>query len=159
MRECPACILVDVRMPGMSGLELQRQLLELDLAIPLVVMTGHGDVPMAVRAMKNGAKDFLEKPFNEQSLLELVHRCMEQGIAVDQQRVSKDQIRYRLGRLTQREREVMDYLVTGKSSKQIAAALGLSPKTVDVHRYNIMRKAEVSSIAELVHMSLQLGSD
>ena len=159
LSECPACMLVDVRMPGMSGLELQRQLVERNLVVPLVMMTGHGDVPMAVKAMKNGAKDFLEKPFNEQSLLELVHRCMEQGIAADQQRVSKNHIRYRLDQLTGREREVLDYLIDGKTSKQIAAALGLSPKTVDVHRHNIMRKAGANSIAELVRMCLQTGSD
>jgi two-component system response regulator FixJ len=159
LSECPACMLVDVRMPGMSGLELQQHLAEKELAVPLVMMTGHGDVPMAVQAMKNGAKDFLEKPFNEQALIELVQRCTAQGMAAGQRRASKNQIRYRLQHLTEREREVMGYLVDGKSSKQIAALLELSPKTVDVHRYNIMHKANVNSIAELVRMSLEVDSD
>ena len=159
LSECPACMLVDVRMPGMSGLELQQRLAEKELSVPLVMMTGHGDVPMAVQAMKNGATDFLEKPFNEQALIELVRRCTAQGMAAGQRRASKNQIRYRLQHLTEREREVMGYLVDGKSSKKIAALLELSPKTVDVHRYNIMRKANVNSIAELVRMSLELDSD
>jgi FixJ family two-component response regulator len=159
LSECPACMLVDVRMPGMSGLELQQHLAERELAVPLVLMTGHGDVPMAVQAMKNGAMDFLEKPFNDQALIELVHRCAAQGMEVGLRRASKAQIRYRLQNLTEREREVMGYLVDGKSSKQIAALLELSPKTVDVHRYNIMHKAKVNSIAELVRMNLELDSD
>ena len=157
--ESPACLLVDVRMPGMSGLELQQHLLERKLAVPLVMMTGHGDVPMAVQAMKNGATDFLEKPFNEQALIELVQRCTAKGMAEDQRRASKDQIRNRLRTLTGREREVMRYLVDGKSSKQIAALLELSPKTVDVHRYNIMHKTKANSVAELVRMCLELETD
>lgn len=156
--EIPACMLVDVRMPGMSGLELQRQLTKRELPIPLVMITGHGDVAMAVRAMKNGALDFLEKPFNEHDLIELVNACMRQGRVENQQRTRKEKARHRLSHLTDREHEMLRFMVTGKSSKQIAAALGVSPKTVDVHRSNIMRKANVRSIAELVRLSLEADS-
>ena len=151
----PACMLLDVRMPGMGGLELQRLLQEQHRQLPVVMITGHGDVAMAVRAMKDGAIDFLEKPFNEQELIELVQECQKRGLEAEQQRTRQQDVQYRLGRLTDREREVLHHLVAGKSSKQIARALGLSPKTVDVHRSNIMKKVEVKSTAELVTLSME----
>ena len=150
--ERPACMLVDVRMPGMSGLELQRQLAERGLSIQLVMITGHGDIAMAVQAMKNGATDFLEKPFNEQVLIDRVNKCIQQSMVATQQNKQKELARNRLSTLTGRENEVLRELVTGKPSKKIAAALGLSPKTVDVHRSNIMRKTCSKSIAELVRI-------
>jgi FixJ family two-component response regulator len=150
----PACMLVDVRMPGIGGLELQRLLKERETEIPVVMITGHGDISMAVRAMKEGAIDFLEKPFNDQELIELVQECQKRGLVAEQQRTRQMEARYRLDRLTDREREVMRCMVNGNTSKQIAAMLELSPKTVDVHRSNIMKKVEVTSVAELVHISL-----
>ena len=150
----PACMLVDVRMPGIGGLELQRLLKERETEIPVVMITGHGDISMAVRAMKEGAIDFLEKPFNDQELIELVQDCQKRGLVAEQQRTRQMEARYRLDRLTDREREVMRCMVNGNTSKQIAAMLELSPKTVDVHRSNIMKKVEVTSVAELVHISL-----
>ena len=150
----PACMLVDVRMPGIGGLELQRLLKERETEIPVVMITGHGDISMAVRAMKEGAIDFLEKPFNDQELIELVQDCQKRGLVAEQQRTRQMEARYRLDRLTDREREVMRCMVNGNSSKQIASMLELSPKTVDVHRSNIMKKVEVTSVAELVHISL-----
>lgn len=112
---------------------------------------------MAVRAMKEGAIDFLEKPFNDQELIELVQECQKRGLAAEQQRIRHMEAQYRLDRLTDREREVMRCMVNGNTSKQIAAMLDLSPKTVDVHRSNIMKKVEVTSVAELVHISLDAG--
>lgn len=153
----PACMLVDVRMPGIGGLELQRVLKERETEIPVVMITGHGDISMAVRAMKEGAIDFLEKPFNDQELIELVQECQKRGLAAEQQRIRHMEAQYRLDRLTDREREVMRCMVNGNTSKQIAAMLDLSPKTVDVHRSNIMKKVEVTSVAELVHISLDAG--
>jgi FixJ family two-component response regulator len=150
--ESPACMLVDVRMPGMSGLELQRQLAERGLSVQLVMITGHGDISMAVQAMKNGATDFLEKPFNEQVLIDRVHKCVQQSMIATQKNRHKKQAQSRLSMLTGREHEVLLELVAGKPSKKIAASLGLSPKTVDVHRSNIMRKTCTTSIAELVRM-------
>jgi FixJ family two-component response regulator len=148
-------MLVDVRMPGIGGLELQRLLIERETEVPVVMITGHGDISMAVRAMKEGAVDFLEKPFNDQELIELVQECQKLGLVAEQQRTRQMEARYRLERLTGREREVMRCMVNGNSSKQIAAILELSPKTVDVHRSNIMKKVGVTSLAELVHISLE----
>jgi FixJ family two-component response regulator len=150
----PACLLVDVRMPGMSGLELQRQLAQRELPVRLVMITGHGDVAMAVQAMKNGATDFLEKPFNEQVLIDLVHKCVEQGMVAIQQSTRKKQAQDLLSQLTCREHEVLRELVLGKPSKKIAALFGLSTKTVDVHRSNIMRKTGTRSTAEMVRIYL-----
>jgi FixJ family two-component response regulator len=151
----PACMLVDVRMPGIGGLELQRLLKERDAEMPVVMITGHGDISMAVRAMKEGAIDFLEKPFNDQDLIELVQECQKRGLAAEQQRLRQMEAQSRLDRLTDREREVMRCMVNGNSSKQIAAMLKLSPKTVDVHRSNIMRKVGVTSVAGLVYVCLE----
>jgi len=146
------CLLIDVRMPGMSGLELQRTLRERGFDLPVVVVTGHGDVPMAVRAMKAGAVDFIEKPFNEQELLERIQGCLKADAELQQVRQARDDAVGRIGQLTQREVEVMELLVAGKPSKLIASALGISEKTVDVHRFNVMRKTSTRSVAELVQL-------
>jgi two-component system response regulator FixJ len=122
------------------------------------MITGHGDVAMAVQAMKEGATDFLEKPFNEQELIELVNKCMGKSMAAKQAHAQHEQARHRLSLLSEREQEVLKHLLAGKSSKQIASALELSPKTVDVHRSNIMRKTEQKSIAELVRLCLKADS-
>jgi RNA polymerase sigma factor (sigma-70 family) len=150
----PGCLVVDVRMPGMSGLELQEKLTELHYSIPVIFITGHGDVPMAVQAVKHGAADFLEKPFNDKELLQIVQRCLEQD---QQQRARQQQVdstQSRLASLTPREREVMQLVVAGKLNKQIADQLNISIKTVEAHRAKVMEKAGAHSLAELVQIVL-----
>lgn len=151
----PGCLVVDVRMPGMSGLELHAKLSENENALPVLIITGHGDVPMAVRAMKNGAFDFLEKPFNDQALLERI----QQALAHDQQQ-REAQLRdadyqARLQSLSARERQVMDLVVKARLNKQIAASLELSEKTVESHRANVMRKLGVNTVVELVRLVME----
>jgi len=149
------CLVLDVRMPGMSGLELQERLLDRGVALPIVLISAHADVPMAVRAMKSGAVDFLEKPVNEQDLLERVQGCLREARRIREDVESMAGARARLDILTPREREVVDLLVKGESSKVIAAQLDISPRTVDVHRSHIMEKLDVRSIAELVAIVLR----
>ena len=151
----PGCLVLDVRMPGISGPELQRMLNERGVAIPVIFVTGHGDVPIAVRAMKDGAIDFIEKPFSKQLLVEHIRKAL----ALDERRRSasalQTSIEARLAALSSREREVMALVVAGKLSKEIAAALGISKKTVDVHRAHVMHKLNVASVAELVDLALR----
>ena len=155
----PGCVLVDVRMPGMSGLDLQRQLHERDIVLPVIIVTGHGDVPMAVRAMKLGAVDFIEKPFNDQELLDCVQTCIEEAVRAAKVRRHRSELRARIAQLSKREREVMDMILAGKYSKTIAGQLGISPKTVDVHRAHILEKIEVKSVAELVRVVMEAGCE
>jgi two-component system, LuxR family, response regulator FixJ len=143
------CLVLDVRMPGMSGLELQKTLRERGNGLPVIIITGHGDVPIAVRAMKAGAVEFLEKPFSKQLLLEHIHEAIAQDARQRQEESKQSQIETRLTQLSPRERQVMELVVAGKVSKQIAAELGLSKKTVDVHRAHVMEKMQVESVAEL----------
>jgi len=147
-------LIADVRMPGMSGLELQEQLIARNAPLPIVFITGHGDVPMAVSTMKKGAVDFLEKPFNEADLREIVARMLEQAV----QRVSKFQAQKdheaMLARLTAREQQVLERIVAGRLNKQIADDLGISIKTVEAHRANIMEKLEVTTVADLMKVAL-----
>ncbi|MFC4274336.1 MULTISPECIES: response regulator transcription factor [Alcaligenaceae] len=147
-------LIADVRMPGMSGLELQEQLIARQAPLPIVFITGHGDVPMAVTTMKKGAIDFLEKPFNESDLREIVARMLEQAT----QRVSKFQAQRdheaMLARLTAREQQVLERIVAGRLNKQIADDLGISIKTVEAHRANIMEKLEVTTVADLMKVAL-----
>lgn len=149
----PACVLLDVRMPGMSGLELQQRLFDDGIRVPVIVMTGHGDVAMAVRAMKCGAVDFVEKPFNDQLVLDLIQQAIAKDIAHHDARLKRETIAARLRLLTAREKEVMDLVVAGKSNKDIAGVLELSAKTVEAHRNKVMMKMEATSLAELVQMS------
>ncbi len=146
------CLLLDVRMPGMSGLELQEYLANQQIRIPVIIITGHGDVPMAVRAMKAGAVDFIEKPFNDEFLLD----SLRNALALDEHQRSlqaeRAEIAARLAQLTPREHEVMVMVTDGKSNKEVAAALGVSAKTVEAHRARVMEKMEASSLAELVRM-------
>lgn len=146
------CLLLDVRMPDMSGLELQRVLKERGIGLPVIIITGHGDVPMAVRAMKAGAAEFIEKPFNDQVLLDAIHSSLATDAEAWQRRGEMKAVAERLNRLTQREYEVLDFLVMGLPSKRIAAKLGISERTVDVHRFNIMRKTGVRTMAELIQL-------
>jgi FixJ family two-component response regulator len=144
------CLILDVRMPGMSGLELHDQLVARGSRLPVIFVTGHGDVPMAVSALKKGATDFIEKPFSDQDMLRLVDQCLEaeraQAVQADEAAVRHE----RITSLTQREREVMDLVVAGKPNKLIASELGISVKTVEVHRGRVMTKMAVGSVAELV---------
>lgn len=148
------CLVLDIRMPGMSGTELQERLGDRRATLPIIMVTGHGDVALAVKSMKAGALDFLQKPFNEQELLDLVHHAL----ANDAERRSASNRRQavidRLASLTPREREVMELIVDGKANKNIATALGLSRRTVEIHRARVMKKTEAESLAELVAMVL-----
>jgi two-component system response regulator FixJ len=158
--EQPGCLVVDVRLPGLSGLELQERLKQQKVDLPAIVITGHGDVAMAVEAMKAGALEFFEKPVGDQKLLDSVWKAIERNLDDRRQRAAHNNIRDRLNRLTPREREVMDLVVMGKLNKQIAAELGVSFKTVEVHRARVMQKMEAASLAELVrmHAELQAGA-
>lgn len=140
-RRMRGCVLLDVRMPGMSGLEMQRKLKDLGIAMPVIIITGHGDVPMAVRAMKAGATDFIEKPFNEQHLLERVQACLASDLANWHSRQAQDDALARFDGLTPREKMVMELIATGCHTKKIAARLDIQDRTVDVHRFNIMRRS------------------
>jgi FixJ family two-component response regulator len=152
--EEPGCLVLDVRMPGMSGLELQRQLKDSGIGIPVIIVTGHGDVPIAVRAMKDGALEFLEKPFSKQMLIDHVQAALQRDADRRRGLERLSDIDTRISGLTDREREVMELVVAGKLSKQIAAELGISKKTVDVHRARVMHKMKVDSLAELVELVL-----
>lgn len=150
----PGCLVLDVRMPGQSGLDLQKQLASRNIEIPIIIITGHADVPMAIRAMKQGAVDFIEKPFNDQVLLERIAQCIERDAEQRALREQQGQVQQRFASLTVREREVLTRIVGGKANKVVADELGLSPKTIEVHRASVMRKMEAQSLAELVRMTL-----
>ncbi|MEM1208174.1 MAG: response regulator transcription factor [Planctomycetota bacterium] len=155
-RDAPGCVVVDVRLPGMSGLDLQDRLNELELNLPVVVITGHGDVPMAIRAMKAGAFDFLEKPFSDEVLLDRVRAALQRD-ALDRRSAEHHRaVAERRAQLTPRERQVMDLVVQGKLNKQIASELELSHKTIEVHRAHVMEKMAARSLAELVRMAVLL---
>lgn len=144
------CVLLDVRMPGMSGLEVFEELGRRRCGLPVVFITGHGDVPMAVAALKHGAVDFIEKPFGERDMLRLVEQCLQLERDTRGRRLQEADTARRLGQLTQREREVLDLIIVGRLNKQIADTLGISIKTVEVHRARVMEKMGAQSLAELV---------
>jgi two-component system response regulator FixJ len=146
------CLVLDVRMSGMSGLELQAKLRDLGGRIPIIIITGHGDVPMAVEAMKAGAMDFIEKPFRDQVLLDSIQKAIDLDARTRRQWRERQDVQSRTELLTQREREVMERLVAGKTNKNIAFELGISQKTVDFHRANILGKVGVNSVVELVRL-------
>lgn len=148
------CVVADIRMPEMDGLQLQEQLGSKQSALPVILMTGHGDVPIAVRAMKAGAVDFLEKPFDDEALLGSVHRALEQARASGAAEANAKLIQERLSSLTDRERQVLDLLVAGKPNKIVAYELSISPRTVEIHRARVMDKMGAKSLAELVRMKL-----
>ena len=148
----PGCLVLDVRMPGMSGLELQQTLRARGTDIPVIIITGHGDVPVATRALKDGAIEFLEKPFSKQILLEQVREALKRDAAHRSRCSQQQNLTSRLALLTPRERQVMELVVAGKVSKEVAAELGLSKKTVDVHRARVMHKLQVETLAELVEL-------
>ncbi|OOZ45196.1 response regulator transcription factor [Solemya velum gill symbiont] len=148
------CLLLDVRMPGMSGLKLQSQLEEREIRAPVIIITGHGDIAMAVKAMKAGARDFIEKPFDDEVLLKAIRRALVVDAAQRESRASQSAILARMAQLTRREQEVMEMVTSGLSNKEIASRLDVSAKTVEAHRARVMEKMEAGSLAELVRMAI-----
>jgi FixJ family two-component response regulator len=155
----PGCLVLDVRMPGMSGLELQQQLNLRGAVIPVIFITGHGDIPMAVEAMQQGAFDFLQKPFRDQDLIERIQRALERDRTSRADLGQRDRIRERRDSLTPREREVLTLVTSGKANKVMAADLGLSQRTIEIHRARVMEKMGASSVAQLVRMMMDLHDD
>ena len=152
-----SCLVADIRMPGLSGLELQQRLNEQRSEIPIIFITGHGDVPMAVTAMKSGAVDFLQKPFRDQDLIDRIHKALDRDGERRKSRAEQDEIRARLTLLTPRETEVMQRVVRGQANKVIAMDLGVSQRTVELHRARVMKKLKLRSVAELVHAIDRIG--
>src|SRR6187431_91689 len=153
----PGCIVLDIRLPGVSGLDLQGQLARQGIEFPVIFMTGHGDIPMSVRAMKAGAVDFLSKPFRDQDMLDAVTVALERDTQRRSQSAAKEDLRARYETLTAREREVMGHVTAGLMNKQVAGLIGLSEITVKIHRGNVMRKMGVKSLADLVRKAEALG--
>jgi RNA polymerase sigma factor (sigma-70 family) len=156
--DVPSCLVLDVQLPGLNGLDLQQELAKANVQIPIIFITGHGDIPTSVRAMKAGAAEFLTKPFRDQDLLDGIQQCIERDRAAREQRSQAEGLRQRYDSLTAREREVMELVVSGLLNKQIAAQLDLSEITVKVHRSRIMAKMQAASLAALVRMSERLES-
>lgn len=154
----PACLVLDVRMPGLSGLDLQRDLIEVGIRIPIIFITGHGDIPMSVRAMKAGAVEFLTKPFRDQDLLDAIAQALDRDREARKQQTGMAELRERFERVTPREREVMELVVAGLLNKQIAVRLGISEITVKLHRHQVMEKMQADSLAGLVRMSEKLSA-
>jgi two-component system response regulator FixJ len=152
-----SCLVADIRMPGLSGLELQQRLNEQRAEIPVIFITGHGDVPMAVTAMKSGATDFIQKPFRDQDLIDRINKALARDGERRKGRAEEDDIRRRIALLTPREREVMERVVRGQANKVIAMDLGVSQRTVELHRARVMRKVRLRSVAELVHAIDRIG--
>jgi FixJ family two-component response regulator len=155
----PGCLVLDVRMPGMSGIELQETLNRQGAVIPVIFITGHGDVPMAVEAMQAGAFDFLQKPFRDQDLIDRIQRALEKDRASRAALTERSLIRERLESLTPREREVLTLVTSGKPNKIMAADLGVSQRTVEIHRARVMEKMGATSLAQLVRMTMDLGEN
>ena len=149
--------MLDVRMPGLSGLELQKRMAETGTDLPIIFLTGHGDIPMSVRAMKAGAMEFLAKPVREQDLLDAIQQALERDRAMRHQRTNTEHLRERFDLLTAKEREVMGKVAAGLLNKQIAGELGMSESTVKIHRHQVMEKMRAGSLAELVRMADRLG--
>jgi len=155
--DAPGCLVLDMRLPDLSGLDLQKRLAEIDLEIPIVFITGHGDVPTAVQAMKAGALEFLAKPFSDRDLLDAIQRAIKRDRAARRHQAKISELHARYQSLTPREREVMEWVVSGLLNKQIAAELGKSVITVKAHRGQVMHKMQAGSLADLVRMSEMLG--
>jgi RNA polymerase sigma factor (sigma-70 family) len=155
--DVPACLVLDVRLRGLSGLDLQKRMAEANIEIPIIFITGYGDIPMTVQAMKAGAVEFLTKPFRNQELLDAIHQALERDRTTRDQRAKNEELHTRYDSLTPREREVMTLVVAGLLNKQIAGELGTSETTVKNHRHQLMEKMGADSVAELVKMAYKLG--
>jgi len=155
--DLPSCLVLDVRLPGLSGLDLQKRTTEAGMGIPIIFITGHGDIPMSVRAMKAGAVEFLTKPFRDQDLLDSIQEALERDRKAREERAALQELRSRFASLTPREREVMERVVAGLLNKQIGAELGTSETTVKIHRHQVMEKMGAGSLPELVRMADRLG--
>lgn len=152
----PGCLITDIRMPGMSGMELQQEIKSRAIDLPIIMITGHGDVETGIRAMKSGASDFIQKPFNDQKLLEIVNHAIEQNVEDVKRKQSLKDLQKRFDSLSEREREVLDLIVDGVPNKRIADKLGRSDKTVEFHRANIMKKMQAKTLAELIRNRLAI---
>jgi FixJ family two-component response regulator len=157
--ETPACLVLDVRLPGLSGLDLQRELIGKKGSIPIIFITGHGDIPMSVRAMKAGAVEFLTKPFRDQDLLDAIHQALERDRVARERQAELAELHARYELVTPREREVMKFVVQGMLNKQIAARLGTTEITVKIQRGNVMKKMKTASVADLVRLAEKLEID
>lgn len=153
----PGCLVLDVRMPGMSGIELHKRLVAEGVTIPVIIISGHGDIPMAADAMRRGAMDFMEKPVNPQLLLDRIQQALARDAEARRAKAERDAIAACVGLLTPRERQVVDFAVTGMANKQIAARLGVSPQAIDAHRAKAMRKMQADNVPELVRLMITAG--